>query len=324
MNISFRNYPVDVILCLLWIFMLIPISQMDTGDPLRIVLGLPFIVFIPGYILVSALFPTKKTERGLNIVERVALGIGLSLIIVALIGVGLNYTPIGIQPISSSFFLGLFTICIGAIAIYRWFKTAPDDRFTPFLHVSLKKPEDTIDKALIVILIVVIIITLATFVYVAITSKPVKTYTEFYLLGPDGRVLDYPKDLNKGENATVSIGITNHEDLTMEYTIEIWLLNKTTYGDGVTNTTSINNAWFLEKINITLPPNYMGNEGSWKSQWSYNYTFSINRIGKDLKLMFLLFTTPTENYNYNKDYKTIFNQKIKNAYEELHLSINVI
>jgi uncharacterized membrane protein len=297
---------------------------MDTGDSLRIVLGLPFIVFIPGYILISALFPTKKTERGVGIVERVALGISLSLIIVALIGVGLNYTPIGIQPISSFFFLELFTICIGAIAIYRWFKSAPDDRFTLPLHVSLKKPEDKADKALIVILIVVIIITLATFAYVAINTKPVKTYTEFYLLGPDGMALDYPKDLIKGENATVNIGITNHEDKTMDYTIEIWLLNQTTGSDGVTDITSLNNAWFLEKINITLPPDYMGNEGSWKSQWSYDYTFSINRIGKDLKLMFLLFTTPTENYNYNEDNKSIFNQKIKNAYEELHLSITVI
>jgi uncharacterized membrane protein len=297
---------------------------MDTGDPLSIVLGLPFIVFIPGYILVSALFPAKKTERGLDIVERVALGIGLSLIIVALIGVGLNYTPIGIQPISSSFFLLLFIICVGAIAIYRWFKTAPDDRFTLSLHISLKKPEDNLDKALIAILILVIIITSATFVYVAITSKPVKTYTEFYLLGPDGRAFDYPEDLIKGENATVNIGITNHEDRTMDYNIEIWLLNQTTYGDGVTDITSLNNAWFQEKINITLPPDDMGNEGSWKSQWSYNYTFSINRTGKDLKLMFLLFTTQTENYNYNEDYKSIFNQKIKNAYQELHLSITII
>jgi len=325
MNISSRNYPVDVILCLLWSFIIIPISQMNIGDPLRIILGLPFIVFIPGYVLVSALFPTKKTERGIDIVERVALGIGLSLIIVALIGVGLNYTPLDIQPISSSFFLVLFTICIGAIAIYRWFKTVPDERFTLSLHVSLTKPENNVDKALIVVLIAVIIIALVTFIYVAITPKPVKTSTEFYLLGPDSRALDYPKDLIKGENATVTIGITNHEDKTMDYIIEIWLLNQTTYGDGVTNITSLNNAWFLEKINITLPPNYIDNEGSWKSQWSYNYTFSINKTGKDFKLMFLLFTTtPTENYNYNEDYKSMINQIINSAYEELHLSITVI
>jgi uncharacterized membrane protein len=297
---------------------------MDAGDTLRIILGLPIIVFIPGYVLFSALFPTKKTERGIDIVERIALGIGLSLIIVALIGVGLNYTPLDIQPTSSSFFLLLFIICVGAIAIYRWFKTAPDERFTLSLHVSLKKPENNVDKALIVVLIAVIIIALATFVYVAITPKPVKTFTEFYLLGPDGRAVDYPENLIRGENATATIGITNHEDKTTEYTIEIWLINQTTYYDGVTNITSLNNAWFLKKINITLPPDYMGNEGSWKSQWNYNYTFSINKTGKDFKLMFLLFTTPTENYKYNEDYKSMIEQITNSAYEELHLSITVI
>lgn len=294
---------------------------MSTGDPLRIVLGLPFIVFIPGHILVSALFPTKKTERGLDVVERVALGIGLSLVIVALIGIGLNYTPIGIQPISSSFLLLLFIICVGAIAIYRWFKTALEDRFTLSFQVSLKKPESNMDKVLIALLSIVIIITAATFVYVVITSKPVKTYTEFYLLGTDGRAFNYPGNLTTRENATVDIGIINHEDKIIDYTIEIWLLNQTKYSDDGTNIASLNNAWFLKKIDTTLPPNHMSDDGLWKSQWTYSYTFGINKTGKNLKLMFLLFTIPTDNYNYNEDYKSMINQIINSAYEELHLSI---
>ena len=62
--------------------------------PGRIVLGLPFILFFPGYALIATLFPEKKS---LDLIERIALSFGLSIAIVPLIGFGLNYTPFGIR-----------------------------------------------------------------------------------------------------------------------------------------------------------------------------------------------------------------------------------
>ncbi len=54
---------------------------------LRIILGLPFILFFPGYTLITALFP-KKSDLGA--IERVALSFGLSIAVVPLIGLILN------------------------------------------------------------------------------------------------------------------------------------------------------------------------------------------------------------------------------------------
>jgi uncharacterized membrane protein len=70
--------------------------------PLRVALGTPFVLFFPGYTLISALFPKKKD---LNSIERVALSLGLSLAVVPLIGLGLNYIPFGIrlQPVLALF-----------------------------------------------------------------------------------------------------------------------------------------------------------------------------------------------------------------------------
>jgi hypothetical protein len=59
----------------------------------RYVLGGVFILFLPGFMLISALYPRG---RELDELERVALSIGLSLAIVPLVGLILNYTPWGI------------------------------------------------------------------------------------------------------------------------------------------------------------------------------------------------------------------------------------
>lgn len=58
------------------------------------ILGLPFLLFFPGYTSQAALFPEKGR---LGEVERVALSFGLSIAVVPLIGLGLNFTPWGIR-----------------------------------------------------------------------------------------------------------------------------------------------------------------------------------------------------------------------------------
>jgi hypothetical protein len=85
-------------------------------SPLRYVLGSIFTLYIPGYVLVEALYPYEKDLKPL---ERVALSIGLSLAIVPLIGLILNYTPYGIRlnPIIAS--LSIYTIALSLIAAYR-------------------------------------------------------------------------------------------------------------------------------------------------------------------------------------------------------------
>ena len=56
----------------------------------RTLLGLPLVLFLPGYALVSALFPSRE---GLDDIERVALGFGLSLALIPLIVLGIEYSP---------------------------------------------------------------------------------------------------------------------------------------------------------------------------------------------------------------------------------------
>jgi uncharacterized membrane protein len=61
--------------------------------PVRVVLALPTVLFIPGYCLITALFP-KDGE--IDLMQRIALSFGLSIAVVPMIGFLLNFTPLGI------------------------------------------------------------------------------------------------------------------------------------------------------------------------------------------------------------------------------------
>lgn len=83
---------------------------------LRYFLGTLYVLYLPGYVLVEALYPR---EGDLKPLERLALSIGLSLAIVPLIGLILNYTPWGIRlgPVLVS--LAIYTLGTGIIALIR-------------------------------------------------------------------------------------------------------------------------------------------------------------------------------------------------------------
>ena len=54
----------------------------------RYLLGSLFVLFLPGYTFIKALFPAKQLDS----IERTALSIGMSLALVPMIGLLLNYT----------------------------------------------------------------------------------------------------------------------------------------------------------------------------------------------------------------------------------------
>ncbi|MBS7630262.1 DUF1616 domain-containing protein [Candidatus Bathyarchaeota archaeon] len=81
----------------------------------RYVLGSLFVLFLPGFSLVKALFPKKELDN----VERMVLSLGLSLAIVPIFGLLLNYTPWGIRLTPITLVLLSFTIFLSFVAMIR-------------------------------------------------------------------------------------------------------------------------------------------------------------------------------------------------------------
>jgi len=84
----------------------------------RIVFGSLFTLFLPGYSLIEALYPR---EDELTPLERLALSIGLSLALVPLVGLVLNYTPWGIRLDPTMAALSTLTLALLLVSAYRKF-----------------------------------------------------------------------------------------------------------------------------------------------------------------------------------------------------------
>ncbi|MCG2880164.1 MAG: DUF1616 domain-containing protein [Vulcanisaeta sp.] len=83
---------------------------------IRYGLGALMILFMPGYALVETLYP-RGDELGP--LERLALSIGLSLAVVPLIGLILNYTPWGIRLVPILISTNAFTTALLTTALIR-------------------------------------------------------------------------------------------------------------------------------------------------------------------------------------------------------------
>jgi len=94
--------------------------------PVRIILGLLLVLFLPGYSLIAALFPAKDDLDG---IERIALSFGLSIAVVPLLGLALNYTPLGIRLAPVLVVLSMFTVSLAVVAGVRRQGLSEGERF---------------------------------------------------------------------------------------------------------------------------------------------------------------------------------------------------
>ncbi|WP_394326043.1 DUF1616 domain-containing protein [Methanosarcina horonobensis] len=130
------------------IFVLIPVLSESF---IRTVLGLPLVLFLPGYALVALLFPANN---GLEGIERAALSVGMSVATVPLIGLVLNNTSFGIREMPLLASLSLLIILTCAAAYVRRRQLPEDKAFGVSFKASahsllveiLGKPESSTEK----------------------------------------------------------------------------------------------------------------------------------------------------------------------------------
>jgi uncharacterized membrane protein len=212
---------VDLVAVVVASLVLVPLAVFCGGSPASMVLGLIFALFSPGYSLVAAIF-TKRHD--LDIVRRLALSFGLSIAVVPLVGVFLNYTPWGIGLYTVLISLLVFIIAASAVACYRRRRLPAEERFEPRFRLRLSQfwgGHRLLDRVLLVLLVVVIIGVVGVLVYVARPPAVGETFTEFYLLGPEGRTEGYPDVIILGEEAIITLGVINHQQETTDYHIRI-------------------------------------------------------------------------------------------------------
>lgn len=270
------------------ILVLVPVLS---GSFLRTDLGILMVLLLPGYALTSAIFPAKKDLEGL---ERALISLGLSISIIPIMGLALNYTNWGIREIPVLVVLSSFTFLMCVIAYYRRRNLSSEiEIFEIPVKASLRsmkaeileKPESKIDKALTIFLIFSVFAAIGSLAYIIANPKEGEPFTEFYVLGINKTAEDYQTEYIKGETGTVILGIANHENKPMDYTIEIR----------------------LENHSLPLQENQRQISLANNETWEEPVSFTPSQEGKNMKLEFLLF---------NETEKTV-------PYRNLYLWVNV-
>ena len=123
-----ERIPGDLALMILLTLACIPFVLVPplNETPVRVLLGLLLVLFLPGYSLIAALFPGKDDLDG---IERIALSFGLSIAVVPLLGLALNYTPFGIRLVPILVVLSVFTVSLAVIAGVRRQGLSEGERF---------------------------------------------------------------------------------------------------------------------------------------------------------------------------------------------------
>ncbi len=252
---------------LLWInvlgITLIVVIGLFPTSFVRILIGVPFVLFFPGYALVCALFPKNPELDG---IERVALSIGLSIAVVPLLGLLLNYTPFGIRqyPVLASLFA--FTFLMSVAAMHRRKKLNVEERFAPSFSVNVPRwgEMNRLDKSLTMGLVIGVVVSGALLSSFVAAPKVGERFTQFYVLGSGGKIERYPTNLTLGENGTVILGVINQEFEEVNYSVVVKLDNETIG--------TVDNVGLMHE-----------------EKWEQNFTFTPEEAGDKIKLEFLLF-----------------------------------
>ena len=340
--------------------------------PLRILFGLPFVLFLPGYAFIAALFPeagespvaddsderetsdtqaesgsetdpeptetddsrfaiANRDRSGIDGIERVALSFGLSIAIVPLLGLVLNFTPWGIRLTPIMVTVAGFTLVSTAVAARRRAALPVDEQFSvPYRswidagRTELFEPDTRLDGILNIVLIASVLLAVGSVAFAVAVPPQGEQFSEFYILteDDDGELVadGYPTTFVAGESAPVVVGIGNNEHETTEYTviIEVQVVehveNESTgavdSGETATNTTAANTTETvvlerdrLDELSTTLEHN---------ETWHQTHELSPTQTGQDLRVQYLLYRgEPPENPTR------------ENAYRDLHLWVDV-
>jgi uncharacterized membrane protein len=316
-----------------WILMVIILSVLllltiifVPSSVIRIILGLPFILFFPGYTLMAVLFPQragilpdgqenkdiinldgpgisqpKGEKREMDVVERIALSFAMSMVIVILIGLGLNYTSWGIMPTPLLLSLFIFINLMSIIALIRQYSLGYG-RILIELHIKLPGWQGTApNKTLSLVLAVLIVVTMGLLIYAVVSPKVGEKFSDFYILGFNGKPDGYPSQFLLKDNQVISVqyssrrltvnssigkvtlGIINHEQQETSYAITITI-------DGQPAEIHYGNNILSKLEDIDLP-----HDGKWEQEIG----FIPSHTGENQKVEFWLYENGHVEPKYN-------------------------
>jgi uncharacterized membrane protein len=269
------------------------------------VLGVAFLVLVPGYAVVAALFPSGASAGGeagrepLSRIERLALAIATSLSLTIVVGVALNFTIWSITRPTMLGILGGISLAGGIVALIRRRRTRTCD---PAATISVQRripAGDTTTAANLAVGIALLVV-LVSVTLVAATSQKGETYTEFGLLSKTNNgsftASGYPDSLSAGNSSTLYFTVENEERRPVSYVVVVQM-------DRVSDGGTVTERATLDTYRKQVQPG---------ERWQQRDDVTPALSGEDVRLTYLLYRGERPEH-----------PTVENAYRELHVWMDV-
>ncbi len=296
----------------------------------RFLVAVPLVLFLPGYVLVSILFPraggppqethethtptqslsTARTLGRVTIPERLGLSFGLSIALVPLVGLLLEALPV--EAFSGVIVPTLVGgILIGAgVGTARRLQIPSEERFqmpTAAITAAILAPVSgsmpRTERIATLALAVAVVLAVVSVGYAFAVPQSGEQYTDLRVLteSPDGELTfsNYPDEVDADDETELVVGVDNHEQTTQTYTVVVTADQLIDDGDGVVPIESTE----IDRFSVTL------DDGERLEQ---PQTVTLGTTGEHRLNYYLYIDEPPETVNS------------ETAYRHVHFTVSVV
>jgi uncharacterized membrane protein len=238
------SFPIDLATVSAYVIVAaLTLTFLPLVPPLRAILAMPLLLFVPGYALVAAIYPKctdsdrgdflypeeiTDTDTGLHVIERMLLSVGMSVAVLPILGVVIWATVGGISTDIVLFGVSTFTLGAIAVAVFRRTNLAAAEQFRISPSRGIRRfrswivGPSTWKTVVNVLLVGAIVLSVATLTFAFVVPVTGESYTSAILVTEqDGEFVtdNYPTNFTAGEPETLTLILSNHEGRTTNYTI---------------------------------------------------------------------------------------------------------
>lgn len=222
-----------------------------TSPLIRAAVGIPLLVFVPGYVTVSLFLPRDTSQeaktgtkaeawtspriaraRAVSDLERVALSFGLSFALLPMLALVIATTPWGFTESVVIGTLTGFSLAVAILSLVRRLSIPAEERYRVSLGHRLEtaravifETDSTVHAAVNVALVVSMLLALTTLGFAFIAPQDGEAYTSLQLLteneSGDFIASGYPETVEPGESIPLVIAVQNQEGQHTNYTVVV-------------------------------------------------------------------------------------------------------
>lgn len=270
-----------------WAITLVTLSLflIGTDESVLIPVCLFYTAIIPGHaslLLLSGRWKLDHWERGIMMM---VVGAVLSFLIYAII---ILFTPLTWVEATCLVLLPLSALIL---LVAQYFgRGRPSNLVEGVLLRTIGEFKGLAPRQRSIIILSILAIAAILIASFAIALIPrSEGFTEFYVLNEQGKASEYPTNITLGDKAHIIIGIVNHEDRTVNYTVEIWLVNYTLINMAV----NVTQMFYVDSFSVVLEHKGYDLNIPWSPQ--YEKLIEIEpAVTGDFQLMIMLFKDTTQ------------------------------